>query len=183
MDLSNHFLIAMPSQAEGFFAGSVVYLCEQNDEGAMGIVINKPSPIPMDVIFSGNGSRVPMRFLNDFVMIGGPVQPERGFVLNTPIGNWSSSLTVSNSTNAITTSRDIIENLDNIEKVEHAILTIGYSSWSQGQLEREITDNDWLIVEADNHILFEVPVAQRYQAALAKLGINPLNLMQGLARA
>ncbi|MDO5357678.1 MAG: YqgE/AlgH family protein [Conchiformibius sp.] len=183
MNLTNHFLIAMPDLGDGLFSGSVVYVCEHNDDGAMGVIINKPSPIPMDVVFAGNGKSVPERFLNEFVLMGGPVQPERGFVVHTPVGAWMSSLAVGGGDNAVTTSRDIIDNLADTEKVEKVLLTIGYASWSKGQLEKELADNAWLTVAADNHILFDVPAEQRYQAAFAKLGVERVSLMNGVGHA
>lgn len=183
MDLTNHFLIAMPDLADGLFAGSVVYLCEHNEEGAMGVIINKPSPIPMDVVFSGSGKSLPERFLNDFVMVGGPVHPERGLVIHTPAGDWLSSLLVGESGNAVTTSRDIIDNLADAGKVEKVLMTIGYASWGRGQLERELAENSWLTVAADNTILFDLPAERRYQAAFEKLGVARVNLMNGAGHA
>ena len=183
VDLSNHFLIAMPDLEDSLFSGSLIYLCEHSKDGAMGLIINKPSPIGMEIVFTGAGMKqIPAHFMNEFVMMGGPVQPDRGFVLHTPVGNWQSSLTI-NEENAITTSRDIIESMAKDDKIQHAILTIGYSSWQKGQLEQELADNSWLIVPADNHILFHVPVEERYQAALNKLGVNDVNFMRGVGHA
>ncbi len=183
LDLTNHFLIATNDIEDSLFAGSLIYICEHTSDGAMGLIVNKPSPIGMEIVFAGAGSKhIPERFINEFVMMGGPVQPDRGFVLHTPVGEWQSSLTV-NETNAVTTSRDIIESLAKDERVAQAILTIGYSSWRGGQLEREIAENSWLIVGADNEILFNTPVAERHQAALNKLGITATNLMNGIGHA
>lgn len=183
LNLSHHFLIATSEIADGLFSGSLIYVCEHNADGAMGLIVNKPSPIDMGIVFAGAGcKRIPPRFAHDFVMMGGPVQPERGFVLHTPTGDWQSSLLV-NDLNAVTTSRDIIESLAKDDKVEHALLTIGYSAWHKGQLEQELSQNAWLTVEADNHILFDLPPQQRHQAALAKLGINHVNLMDGIGHA
>lgn len=184
MNLSNYFLVAMPSLEDGFFSGSVVYICEHNDEGAMGVIINRPSPIPMEAVFAGSGGMVPERFFNEFVLFGGPVHPERGFVVHTPVGDWLSTLAVEGGNgNAVTTSRDIIDNLGSADKVSKAFLTIGYASWEKGQLERELSENSWLTVEADNTILFDLPLDKRYQAAFAKLGIDPVNLMSGAGHA
>lgn len=184
MNLSNHFLIAAPTLDEGPFAGSVVYVCEHNQEGAMGVIINKPSPIPMQAVFAGNGGDTPERFAEDFVLFGGPVHPERGFVVHTPAGEWQSTLKVNGADdNGVTTSRDIVENLGDEEKVAKAFLTIGYASWEKGQLERELAENSWLTVAADNAILFDLPAGKRYRAALAKLGIEQVNLMNGAGHA
>ena len=88
MNLADHFLIAMPSMDDPLFEGSVVYLCEHNDEGALGMIINKPSPVTMDLVFSASESEMPERFQNEWVMMGGPVQIDRGFVVHTPVGSW-----------------------------------------------------------------------------------------------
>lgn len=182
MNLKDHFLVATAELEDSIFSGSLIYLCDHNDDGAMGIIINKPSPIGIEVIFASSGNLIPNRFLNQQIMMGGPVQVDRGFVVHTPTGDWQSSLVI-NQDNAITTSRDVIESLAKDERVEKAILSIGYSSWGRGQLERELAENAWFAVPADNQILFDTPVEKRYQAALMKLGITPINLMRGVGRA
>ncbi|MGB4883137.1 MAG: YqgE/AlgH family protein [Neisseria sp.] len=176
MNLANYFLMAIPSMNDPFFEGSVVYLCEHNEEGAMGVVINKPSPVTMDLVFEAAGGETPERFRKEWVMMGGPVQIDRGFVLHTPVGSWQSSLMVTDNI-AMTTSRDIIENLAKDNSVDQAIITIGYASWEKGQLERELADNSWITVPADEEILFKTPHEERYQAAFAKLGIEPSALI------
>lgn len=177
MNLSNHFLIAMPTLEDPFFSESVVLICEHNDNGAMGVIINKPTPIGMDIVFYADGQAVPERFKERFVMMGGPVQTDRGFVIHTPLGNWQSSLTIDAHT-AITTSRDILDQMGNDNNlVEDVMLTIGYASWSSGQLEQELAQNAWLTTPADHTILFKLPPETRFQAALKKLGIRPEMLM------
>lgn len=178
INLSNHFLIAMPSSADDpFFGASVVYLCEHNEEGAMGVVINKPTPIGLDVIFYADGKNVPERYQNQSILMGGPVQPNHGFVVHTPIGNWQNSLVVSDEV-ALTTSHDILENLTSEDcEVAQLQLTVGYASWQKGQLEKELAENAWLTVPASLDILFEIAPEKRYHAALAKLGIKPETLM------
>ncbi|MCF7521064.1 YqgE/AlgH family protein [Neisseria sp. ZJ106] len=182
MDLTNHFLIAMPDTDDLFFAQSVVYLCRHDEDGAMGVIINKPSPITMDMIFSASNRNIPLRMQHENVMMGGPVQIDRGYVVHTPVGNWQSSVTVSDDI-ALTASRDVIENLETPEKVGKALISIGYSSWHKGQLEKELADNLWLVVEADEQILFDMPYEHRYAAAFAKLGISPSALVQGAGHA
>lgn len=182
MNLTNHFLIATPNLEDSTFSGCVIYICEHSENGAMGVIINKPSPIGMEAVFATTGNRIPDRFINDYIMIGGPMQVDRGFVIHTPIGNWQSTLTITEK-NAITTSKDVIESLAKDERVEKALLAIGYSSWSKGQLERELADNSWFVVVADNHILFNTPADKKYDAALSKLGINHINLMNGVGHA
>ncbi len=171
MNLANHFLLAMPNLEDSLFSGSLIYICEHSESGAMGVIINKPSPVPMSVVFAAIGKDTPPRLKNQYVMMGGPMQTERGFVLHTPIGNWDSSLSITD-TIALTTSRDIIEELHQNDEIQGVVLTIGYSSWSAGQLEKEIAQNSWLIVPADAHILFDTPPEDRYAAAFAKLGIR-----------
>ena len=115
-------------------------------------------------------------------MMGGPVQIDRGVVVHTPPGNWQSSLLV-NDDIAMTTSRDIIEQLGKAAEVDKAIVSIGYSNWGAGQLEGELAENSWLTVAADQHILFDLPYDERYEAAFAKLGIRPEILMEGAGHA
>ena len=182
MNLSNHFLVAMPDMEDAFFAQSVVYICKHDNDGAIGIAINKPSPITMDLIFSATGKNIPFRMQHDSVMMGGPVQVERGYVVHTPIGSWQSSIGVSDNI-ALTSSRDVIENISREGAVDKILVSIGYSSWGKGQLERELADNTWLTVPADEHILFDIPYEQRYAAAFAKLGIDPIALISGVSHA
>lgn len=177
--LSNQFLIAMPSLADPFFGGSVVYVCEHNPEGAVGVIINKPSPITMDLLFDAAKTPTPMRFHNQRVMMGGPVQVDRGFLVHTPVGRWESSLLVTDDI-AMTTSRDIIAGLADENSVHKAVVTIGYSSWSAGQLEHELAENAWLTAPADAGILFDMPYQERYQAAMQLLHFDVVQL-SGLA--
>lgn len=167
---------------DNFFSQSVVYLCNHNTQGAMGLTINKPSPITMDTIFSTTGKRTPKRFVGKEIMLGGPLQPDRGFVLHTPIGNWSNTLTITD-TLALTTSRDIIDNLSQENEVQQVLLAIGYSNWDAGQLEKEIAQNAWLVAPAEEAIVFDLPIAERYNAAMATLGIRPENLMGAMGHA
>lgn len=177
--LANHFLIAMPDMQDQFFRESVVYICEHNADGAMGIIVNKPSPIMMDLLFDAAKTPTPERFHGQWVLMGGPVQVDRGFLVHTPTGSWESSLLVTDDI-AMTTSRDIIIGLTQDNEVNKALATIGYSSWSAGQLEQELAANSWLSVPADMKVLFDIPYKLRYQAALKLLNINVANL-SGLA--
>lgn len=181
-NLSGYFLAAMPDMEDAFFAQSLIYLCEHSSEGALGIVVNKPSPITMDMVFAAGGQNIPLRMQHDRVMMGGPVQIERGYVLHTPVGNWQNSITVSDGI-ALTSSRDIIENITQPGAVDKVLISIGYAKWRKGQLERELADNAWLTVPADEHILFDLPYEHRYTAAFAKLGIEPHKLYSGAGHA
>lgn len=183
-NLANYFLIAMPNMDDTFFSGSVVYICEHNEDGAMGVVINKLSPLTMNQLFDAIQQRTPLQYDEQAVLMGGPVQVDRGFLVHTPVGAWESSVLVSEDI-AFTTSRDIIEDLaQNIQNLEAKTLaTIGYAGWKKNQLEGELAQNAWLTVKADQRIMFDLPVAERYNAALQLLGINPANLVQGAGHA
>ena len=183
-NLTDYFLIAMPEMDDQFFAGSVVYICEHNDDGAMGVCINKPSPLTMNQFFEAINERTPLQYDETAVLLGGPMQVDRGFLVHTPVGSWESSLLV-NDDIAFTTSRDIIENLakNRDNDMNKTLATIGYSGWKKDQLEQELADNAWLVVPANQHIMFDVPVDERYQAALALLGVNAGQLVQGVGHA
>jgi putative transcriptional regulator len=181
LNLTNHFLIAMPSMLDPVFGGTVIYICEHNVRGAMGLVINKPT----DMTISGLFDRIDLKLENipdshpmgkHLVMFGGPVQDDRGFVLHAPIGEFSSSLKVTDEI-AFTTSRDILEAVAAGDAPERMMLSIGYAGWSAGQLEQEILANGWLTVKADMRILFDLPLEERFVAAMKLLGIDPLMLV------
>ncbi|OFA00758.1 YqgE/AlgH family protein [Duganella phyllosphaerae] len=178
LNLANHFLIAMPSMQDPVFGGTVVYVCEHNENGVLGVVINKPTDMTMQVLFE----RIDLTLEGDQdsavdqpVMFGGPVQDDRGFVLHTPGQRYSSSLTVTEEV-AFTTSIDVLEAVASGDGPPRMLVSIGYSGWSPGQLEDEIGRNGWLTVGADPEILFGVPIDQRYTAAIRLLGIDPLML-------
>lgn len=179
LNLANHFLIAMPSMQDPVFGGTVVYVCEHNDKGVLGVVINKPTDMTMDVLFE----RIDLKLSEGLrssvssapIMFGGPVQDDRGFVLHTPSGRYSSSLSVTDEV-AFTTSIDVLEAVANGAGPQRMLVSIGYAGWSPGQLEEEIARNGWLTVHADAHVLFDLPIEERYNAAIKLLGIDPLML-------
>ena len=183
-NLTDYFLVAMPDMEDQFFEGSVVYNCEHNDDGVMGVCINKPSPLTMNQFFEAINARTPLQYDDAAVLMGGPIQIDRGFLVHTPVGSWESSLLVTDDI-AFTTSRDIIEDL--AKNHEHSLgktlATIGYAGWKKNQLEQELADNAWLVVPSDKHIMFEMPVEERYQACLQLLGINAANLVHGAGHA
>lgn len=170
--LTNHFLIAMPALRDPNFARTVTLICEHSPEGAMGIVINRPTDLTLTDIFEqmhiDNGR---CRRLDLPVHVGGPVQGNRGFVLHEPIGQWESTLTISDSL-GVSTSRDILVALAENRGPEHCLLALGYAGWSPGQLEREIADNAWLSGPADREILFDMPAEDRWTAAVKRLGVD-----------
>ena len=177
--LVDHFLIAMPSMQDPVFGGTVIYVCEHNENGVLGVVINKPTDMTMEVLFERIDIEVEAhssRYMESApIMFGGPVQDDRGFVLHTPGAHYSSSLTVTNDV-AFTTSIDVLEAVAKGKGPERMLVSIGYSGWSPGQLEDEISRNGWLTVGADTRILFDVPVEERYMAAMKLLGFDPLML-------
>ena len=179
LNLANHFLIAMPSMNDPIFGGTVVYICEHNEKGVLGVVINKPTDMTMDVLFDridlkvADGLRPSV--VNEPIMFGGPVQDDRGFVLHSPGGRYSSSLSVTDDV-AFTTSIDVLEAVANGSGPRRMLVSIGYAGWSPGQLEEEIARNGWLTVGADAHVLFDLPIEERYNAAIKLLWIDPLML-------
>ncbi|SFV09724.1 putative transcriptional regulator [Pseudoduganella namucuonensis] len=179
LNLANHFLIAMPSMEDPVFGGTVVYVCEHNENGVLGVVINKPTDMTMQVLFERidlePATNLSPAIVDEPIMFGGPVQDDRGFVLHTPGARYSSSLTVTDEV-AFTTSIDVLEAVAKGTGPERMLVSIGYAGWSPGQLEDEISRNGWLTVGAQPHILFDVPVEERYFAAMKLLGFDPLML-------
>ncbi|MGZ5203054.1 MAG: YqgE/AlgH family protein [Telluria sp.] len=179
LNLANHFLIAMPSMNDPIFGGTVVYICEHNDKGVLGVVINKPTDMTMDVLFDRIDLKVTdslrPNVVDEPIMFGGPVQDDRGFVLHSPGGRYSSSLSVTDEV-AFTTSIDVLEAVAAGTGPQRMLVSIGYAGWSPGQLEEEIARNGWLTVGADARVLFDLPIEERYTAAIRLLGIDPLML-------
>lgn len=179
LNLANHFLIAMPSMQDPIFGGTVVYICEHNDKGVLGVVINKPTDMTMEILFEridlAIAEGLHSNIVNEPIMFGGPVQDDRGFVLHSPCERYSSSLTVTDEI-AFTTSIDVLEAVANGKGPQRLLVSIGYAGWSPGQLEDEIGRNGWLTVGADPHVLFDLPIEERYNAAIKLLGIDPMML-------
>ena len=183
LNLSNHFLIAMPSMLDPIFGGSVVYLCEHNDRGALGMVINKPTDLRIGDLLSKLDLTAEIApFAENPVMFGGPVQDDRGFVLHSPPGPFSSMLKVTDDI-AFTTSRDVLESVASGKGPDRLLVSIGYAGWAAGQLEDEIGRNGWLTVAADPKVIFDLPINERYTAALKLLGIDPAMLSAGAGHA
>ncbi|VAW64167.1 UPF0301 protein YqgE [hydrothermal vent metagenome] len=170
--LTNHFLIAMPNLEDGNFSQSVTYICEHDENGALGVTINRPSEISLAEIFSQLQIDAPPDHTRDqTVLSGGPVQTDRGFIIHAPLGDWSSSLHVTDSI-AVTTSQDIMLAIANNEGPERSIIALGYAGWGPGQLEYEISENSWLSCPATEKILFDTPIEKRWKAAALLLGID-----------
>lgn len=171
-NLTNQFLIAMPGLEDPFFAKTVTYLCQHNEEGALGIIINRPSDLTVGDVLEQMGITSRNEACGQMpVYFGGPVQPERGFVLHETGRDWNSTLRIS-ETLALTTSRDILEALSLGEGPSHMLLALGYAGWGKGQLEAEIGQNSWLNTEAEQSIIFNRPAASRWRAAAEQLGID-----------
>ncbi len=176
INLTNQFLIAMPGMADDTFAGTVIYLCEHTERGALGLVINKPIDIKLKRLFEKVELELDREDLADTpVFFGGPVQTERGFVLHDRLGedggHYNSTLSIPGGLE-MTTSKDVLEALAHGAGPKRVLITLGYAGWGAGQLEDELSRNGWLNVNADPGIIFETPVEQRYERALSLLGID-----------
>lgn len=182
--LQNHFLIAMPDLNDSFFERSVTYICEHNDEGAMGLVINQPVEMSVSKLLEQIEIKVPSdsTLQNTLVYSGGPVGTDRGFVLHQPQDGWRSSLQLGDDI-MITTSKDILESFGSPHAPEKFLLTLGYAGWDAGQLEEELASNSWLTIPADADILFATPSNERWQKATEKLGIDLWQLAPGAGHA
>jgi putative transcriptional regulator len=176
--LTNQFLVAMPSLEDPNFRESVTFICEHNPQGALGIVINRPMNVVLDDILKQLSLKA---HDNDTaatpVYLGGPVQPERGFVIHEPPGQWEATLKVGESL-GVTTSRDVLAALAEGNGPRRSFVALGYAGWTAGQLEEELKSNSWLSAPADPHIIFDTPVDQRWQAAARLIGVD-LSLLSG----
>ena len=181
-NLTNQFLIAMPGMADDTFAGAVVYLCEHTENGALGLVINKPIDITLKNLFDKVELPLDSPTLGQQpVFFGGPVQTERGFVLHDGSsgqgGPYTSTLSIPGGL-SMTTSKDVLEALASGTGPKRLLVTLGYSGWGAGQLEDELGRNGWLTVDAEPDIIFDTPIELRYDRALALLGFDPRMLSQ-----
>lgn len=188
IDLTNQFLIAMPGMVDDTFRGTVVCMCEHSERGALGLVINKPIDIKLRNLFERVDLQLEREELAEQpVYFGGPVQTERGFVLHEKQGEgpspYNSTLTISASGLEMTTSKDVLEAMAEGAGPKKVLITLGYSGWQAGQLEDEISRNGWLTVGADPAIIFDTPIAMRYDRALALLGFDPHMLSQDVGHA
>ncbi|MEW6992322.1 YqgE/AlgH family protein [Colwelliaceae bacterium 6441] len=181
--LENHLLIAMPALKDSYFDKTVTYICEHNDEGAMGLIINLPVHVTVNELLSQLEEDIPPTSdLTQLVLTGGPVSTDRGFVLHSPQSGWSSSLALSDDV-MITTSKDILIAIGSDNAPEQYMITLGYAGWGPGQLEQEIQANSWLTAPSDNDILFNTPIEQRWQKAAEKLGVNIAHLSADIGHA
>ncbi len=175
-NLTGHFLIAMPSLNDSFFNQAVTYICEHDEAGSFGLIINQQTDINLKQVIQEMKIESDEDYKTEqSIFIGGPVDQGRGFILHRPIGNWSSSLIVNDNV-ALTTSKDILQAIANNKGPDDCLVALGYAGWSAGQLEREMADNTWLSCPADEQIIFNTPVAERWKAAAKLIGVD-LSLM------
>jgi putative transcriptional regulator len=176
LDLTDHFLIAMPAMEDPYFSKSLIYIAEHNDQGALGIIVNRPINMTLATLFEK--IEVPFaspELANLPVFFGGPVQTDRGFVLHRPVGAWQSTLAV-NQNVGLTSSRDVLQAVARDGQPSEIMVSLGYSGWGAGQLENELAQNAWLTVPAEPFILFELPYEERLASAMEMLGIDFINL-------
>lgn len=191
--LSNQFLIAMPGMADPNFNSTVTLICEHNADGALGIVINRPMDMPLGTLVDqlplretdGDSARpqeIDPHIAARPILDGGPVSPERGFVLHMPHGDWESSLEISGQL-ALSLSLDVIDAISQGEGPESSLIALGYAGWDAGQLEAEMLHNAWLNVPASTDVIFDVPFADRWTAAAESAGIDLSRLSSDIGHA
>jgi len=172
MNLTDQLLIAMPGMGDPNFHRTVTYVCQHSKEGALGIVINRPTDLTLADILKQMDIQVKNQDVAATqVHFGGPVQPERGFVIHERDGEWDSSLAVTDSIR-LTTSRDIMEAVAVGKGPEKMFIALGYAGWGEGQLEHEIIQNAWLNAPAQNQILFDLPADKRWKSAAEQMGVD-----------
>lgn len=169
--LANHLLVAMPSLHDPFFSRSVTYVCEHNEQGALGLVLSLPLEATYDELFKHLNIETAGNVDDRALLAGGPVDRERGFILHSPLGNWDSSLAISDDI-ALSTSEDILKAIAKQQGPEDVVITLGYAGWEEGQLEKEIEENSWLFAPADKDIIFRTRPEERWLKATQLLGID-----------
>ena len=175
-NLTHHFLIAMPNMVDPNFSKSLTYICEHNEKGALGLVVNRPADMRLGALLDKVEISGDLKEWRDMpVYQGGPVQTDRGFVLHQPVGAWQSTLAL-NGIAGLTTSKDVLQSLATQTAPDKMLVALGYAGWSPGQLEQEIKQNGWLTVAADLDIVFNMPAEARLNAAMGLLGISFANL-------
>lgn len=182
MALANQFLVATPSQSDTSFSRSVIYVCEHHAQGTVGLIINRPMKYSLDLVFdqlnieSRTNIHIPLLF-------GGPVQPERGFVLHRPFGEWQSSLELIHNDVTITTSNDIIRALADDKGPTDAVVVLGFVGWTEHQLENQIMSDEWLVCPFQPDLLYNVPYENRWEEAGLSMGVHMNQLTLGAGHA
>jgi putative transcriptional regulator len=172
----NHLLIALPSLQDPQFERSVTLICQHDADGAMGVMLNRPSEYTVGEVLQQMGiTSADAGLQAQVVLSGGPVHPQRGFVLHEGERAWESSLSVGDGL-YLTTSRDVLEAMARGEGPAQALIALGCAGWGAGQLEQELVDDSWLLVPNRRDVLFQLPLPQRWQAAAGSMGIDLLNL-------
>lgn len=170
--LERQMLIAMPGMVDANFAGSVTLLCQHNDAGAIGITINRLSDYTLGEIFAQLHLDCDDEVLRRLpVLEGGPVSPDRGFVLHSPYEGYESSMPIGEGI-MVTTSRDVLADIAGGSGPGKFVVALGYAGWGEGQLENEMLANAWLSVSADTDIVFDLPVPSRFDEAMNRLGVR-----------
>lgn len=182
VNLTHHFLIAMPGMVDPNFANTLTFVCDHNAEGALGIVVNRPIEMTLSSLFDQIEVPLAGELRTSPVMFGGPVATDRGFVLHRPLGKWQSTLAISDDL-GLTTSKDILEAVGRGEGPAKMMVSLGYAGWSAGQLEQELAANAWLTVAADPQVVFDLPAEARLSAAIRLLGIDRSQLSEGAGHA
>lgn len=187
MNLSNHFLVAMPSMKDPYFKRSVIYICEHSQDGAMGLMINAPIDITVGKMLQKIDvfpayPQLDAKRLDTPVLNGGPIAEDRGFILHHPKGDYEASIEMTDQL-SVTTSKDILEVLGTEEEPSRYLVALGYSGWEAGQLENELAQNSWLTVEADPEVIFDTPINERWQKAVSMLGIDAYQLSSDVGHA
>ena len=176
--LANHLLIAMPMINDPHFTKSVIYVCEHHIQGTVGLMVNRPMPFSMGLVFDQlQIDPMNLSSKNLPILYGGPIQPERGFVIHRPFGIWQSSLVLRDGV-TVTTSNDIIRAIANNTGPVDALVTLGYAAWAENQLEQEVMNNTWLVCPYKPEILYDVPFAERWEYAGSTIGVK-MNLITG----
>lgn len=176
--LRNHLLIAMPAMQDPSFHRSVTYICEHNEHGAIGIIINRPTTLQLKYVFKQMEINVEAKEADNIpLLFGGPIQQDRGFVLHRPVGTWNASLPVTDQV-AITTSQDILQAIAKGEGPDNVLVALGYAGWGAKQLEKEMMSNSWLSCQADMDLLFSTPFRRRWEESAALMGVD-LNTLSG----
>lgn len=172
VNLAQHFLIAMPNMVDPHFAKTLTFVCEHNEQGALGIVVNRPIEMSLQTLLEQVSIAADTEDLERVaVHFGGPVQVDRGFVLHSPLGQWQSTLAVSSEI-GLTTSKDILEAVARGTGPRQLLVTLGYAGWAPGQLEHELAQNAWLTVPAQATLIFDLPAEERLPAAMNLLGVD-----------
>jgi len=180
---ANHMLVALPGLQDQNFSRTVALICQHDGDGAMGVVVNRPSEFTFGDLVDQMGITLRDDSLRDQrVLAGGPVHPERGFVLHDGDGGWDSSLKIAEGLH-VTTSRDVLEAMAAGDGPQHAAVALGCAGWGRGQLELELTQHSWLTVPADPSVIFDTPLDARWQAAAGRIGVDMMHVAGHSGRA